>query len=921
MQGDFSRWTFDAGARFRSVLLQQGRALLDADWNEQAQITAHHDEARALDTFGRAGVPMAGNAFAIVDARTGKPPEVSAWEDLRIVPGRMYVDGLLVEAHGEAQGIPLGSQPDLPALAGDAALAEPAVDQSYAFILGVRTHHVTFDEESRLLESALGGPDTSTRTRTVWQVTWRDTKSACTHYHNEPNWQLPEQGRMAVSFKQPPAAGTPCELTGLTDYTRLENQLYRVQIHEKDTNFLWSRENGSVTAALLGIGTAQLPPGVDAELSVDRVGRDEELSIRDGDVVEITSAARQLRRKPGYLARVVRPDGLRLPVRWLSGGGVTDLKALGSTPIVRRWEGEPLPLTEKRELEGGIHVEFQLPAGGELETGAYWLVPARSTRLALGLNPAKGGLDASLSKGNSTGFLVPHGPDRHATPLAILKRTTVAGAGRWTQTSDCRRLAPSLTRLTTIDLIGGDGQEALPGKELPEPIRVVVRNGQVPVPGARILFTPGAGTVRDVDGPFTADRKYALTDTDGVAAAWWTPNPAISDTTQILRVRRIDDVERPQDVEVIVTGRVSKAEDVGWTPPVGCETFKDTKTVQAALDGLVKARELRLLGGDGQHLTSSQGTVLPKRVRVIVDSPCGPVAGAVVTATATEGALVRAATPSETRPTTLAGAAETAVAETEADGSAAFWWQPRFGQDGADTLTVSLEGDATRAPIVVGAQRAPEGDGEGHTHETGFHVTGVWLYEPWQPLPNDEPVPLSALVRGIAVTVDGPVDQRSFTGDEYEKPVGRILLDIPWPLPGEGPQPEREPKPQQGPQPERRPQPPQGPYGFRSTRLAGTWRVEPDERRRGHSRLLWQPSLPLEEWLSWVLTRLGEMELPRHLDGRIQLDGWAVLGEECTPLNGHTPAYLDGSRTVFRHPSDDAVTGGRFDQWFRLVIE
>ncbi|MFE9040615.1 DUF6519 domain-containing protein [Streptomyces sp. NPDC007818] len=900
MQGDFSRWTFDAGARFRSVLLQQGRALLDADWNEQAQITAHHDEARALDTFGRAGVPIAGNAFAIVDARTGKPPSESAWEDLRIVPGRMYVDGLLVEAHGEAQGIPLGAQPDLPALAGDAALAEPTVDQSYAFILGVRTHHVTFDEESRLLESALGGPDTSTRTRTVWQVTWRDTKSACTHYHNEPNWQLPEQGRMAVSFKQPPAAGTPCELTGLTDYTRLENQLYRVQIHEKDKNFLWSRENGSVTAALLGIGTAQLPPGVDAELSVDRVGRDEELSIRDGDVVEITSAARQLRRKPGYLARVVRPDGLRLPVRWLSGGGVTDLKALGSTPIVRRWEGEPLPLTEKRELEGGIQVEFQLPAGGELETGAYWLVPARSTRLALGLNPAKGGLDASLSKGNSTGFLVPHGPDRHATPLAILKRTTVAGAGRWTQTSDCRRLAPSLTRLTTIDLVGGDGQEALPGKELPEPIRVVVRNGQVPVPGARILFTPGAGAVRDVHGPFTADRKYALTDADGVAAAWWTPNPAISDTTQILRVRRIDDVERPQDVEVIVTGRVSKAEDVGWTPPVGCETFKDTKTVQAALEGLVKARELRLLGGDGQHLTSSQGKVLPKRVRVIVDSPCGPVAGAVVTATATEGALVRAAIPSESRPNTLAGAAETAVAGTEADGSAAFWWQPRFGQDGADTLAVSLEGDATRAPIVVGAQRAPEGDGEGHTHEDGLRVVRLFLTGSGDDFPNDGFLPITQLLDGITVELDGDVDARSFLAyadDQeriYHKPVGRVVLDLPWPLPEDPGDWE--------------------PIGFRPVRLAGRWSVDGPQ-------LTWKAEDRTSHWLH-NLPGLMADALVKWIDGRIQLDGWAIISSDGKKrLNGHAKAVFgqDGEETLYALPTDHAVTGGRFDQWFRLA--
>ena len=40
----------------------------------------------------------------------------------------------------------------------------------YALYLEVWTHHVTADEEPALLEPALGGPDTTTRARTVWQV-------------------------------------------------------------------------------------------------------------------------------------------------------------------------------------------------------------------------------------------------------------------------------------------------------------------------------------------------------------------------------------------------------------------------------------------------------------------------------------------------------------------------------------------------------------------------------------------------------------------------------------------------------------------------------------------------------------------------------------------------------------------------------
>ena len=35
MKGDFSRDTFDENKNYSSVLMQQGRVMLDADWNEQ----------------------------------------------------------------------------------------------------------------------------------------------------------------------------------------------------------------------------------------------------------------------------------------------------------------------------------------------------------------------------------------------------------------------------------------------------------------------------------------------------------------------------------------------------------------------------------------------------------------------------------------------------------------------------------------------------------------------------------------------------------------------------------------------------------------------------------------------------------------------------------------------------------------------
>ena len=57
MKGDFSRDSFRPGKRYTSVRLQQGRVLLDADWNEQADIQRHLDLVARRDTVGLCGGP------------------------------------------------------------------------------------------------------------------------------------------------------------------------------------------------------------------------------------------------------------------------------------------------------------------------------------------------------------------------------------------------------------------------------------------------------------------------------------------------------------------------------------------------------------------------------------------------------------------------------------------------------------------------------------------------------------------------------------------------------------------------------------------------------------------------------------------------------------------------------------------------
>ena len=48
MKGDFSRNTFHQQHHFARVLMQQGRVLIDADWNEQTSISVEAGIARIL---------------------------------------------------------------------------------------------------------------------------------------------------------------------------------------------------------------------------------------------------------------------------------------------------------------------------------------------------------------------------------------------------------------------------------------------------------------------------------------------------------------------------------------------------------------------------------------------------------------------------------------------------------------------------------------------------------------------------------------------------------------------------------------------------------------------------------------------------------------------------------------------------------
>ena len=89
MKGDFSRLTFRAKNHYSQVRAQQGRGVLDAELNEQTDITGHIARKSKTDSIGVSGAPFhpatVFRNFQVKAAPDGK--------DLQIA-GRFYVDGI-----------------------------------------------------------------------------------------------------------------------------------------------------------------------------------------------------------------------------------------------------------------------------------------------------------------------------------------------------------------------------------------------------------------------------------------------------------------------------------------------------------------------------------------------------------------------------------------------------------------------------------------------------------------------------------------------------------------------------------------------------------------------------------------------------------------------------------------------------------
>jgi Family of unknown function (DUF6519) len=750
MKGDFTRQTFRGRNHYRGVLQQQGRVQLDADWNEQVLLQAHLDRLAAQDMIGAQGAPEQTAGMAIVGP-DGKPPASPlAAEDLRISPGHFYVAGILCE---NEDLVPLASQPDLP------GVPLPEDQGGYVAFLDVWPELVTAVERPALREVALGGPDTATRVRTVWQVRLRP--------EDEPQPPPVGAGQLRARAESSGEVTSPCDVPAGAGYQRLDNQLYRVEIRDPGdpgtATFLWSRENGSVTARLTKLDGN--------DLTLDSAGRDDRLSFATG-WVEVTDAGRMLRGERGFLGSIGQVQGTVVSVAEWSGGTAPqpgDLD-LGASAIVRRWESGPLPVVLPATpddwigLESGVQIQFRDTG---FRTGDYWLIPARTANLEdVSAVPGLAGNVDWPNEDSGPAYQPPEGV-RHA--YADIAGLELAGTG-WTVT-DRRTVFLPITELadeTDVGYAGGDGQQVLPGNALPQPLEVSVTRRGAGVPGAVVRFEAAdadgrlAAAAADLAGS-TVHAVDVPADGDGVARCWWYPANDTGRPAQRVTARWLDRTGQPADPLIDFSAAFALASGIGFDP-AGCARLAGADTVQAAVSTLAATAALIPAGGDGQD--GRAGTDLPQPVTVRVRTRCGnPVPGAVVRFSVASGAVA----PNDP----VAADAGTSV-EIQADpnGSADCWWH-LGGEMPVQTLTaVLLAGDApdpAAEPLTFVAGVVP-GD--------ALHVTGVTLTGSGAALPNDATVAASGLAGGLMVLLDGPPDPDAVTG----KPVLTVTLDVPYPL-------------------------------------------------------------------------------------------------------------------------------------------
>ncbi|MCP3911611.1 MAG: right-handed parallel beta-helix repeat-containing protein [Actinomycetia bacterium] len=456
MTMDLSRIVHDPAKRYASVRMQQGRVILDDDWNDQATTTTTERVQSLTDVIGPSGT--SDDAF-----RVGTPTTPDGNIDFPLGEGTFYIGGhrLPVEAN-----LAFRHQHDLLT---PPAVAAPAGQRHDLVWLEAWEQPVTAVEDRELREVGLGGPDTAARTRLLARVhvepdvgtdDCADAWDATVGAHVNARGRLETDVTATVTFQQDGDPDDLCSPDAITGYLRHDNQAIRVQL-TSPTSFCWGFDNAS--------------PLYRVEIQADRreivfatLPKDEAHRPRSGQVVELLAWGAELRNgekmaEPlgvfGVVQQGYDPDdhSIRLQAAlpafesgWLDHPEAAEIGADGTFVYLRVWDrgDDPTPPEIAFAPGGaavplgttGLEIEFD---GTQFRAGDYWVLAAR---------PAEPNRVVPWELADAR---PPHGPQRMRAPLALIDWV----ADDTPVVEDCRRRFRSLTELKgCCEYTVGDGE-------------------------------------------------------------------------------------------------------------------------------------------------------------------------------------------------------------------------------------------------------------------------------------------------------------------------------------------------------------------------------------------------------------------------------------------------------------------------------
>lgn len=460
MRGDFSAWNKDRSQNFRGTLHQQGRVLLDRDWNAQTEIFGEWQETAARDAFGAgvAAVPAdAPNSFKVtkVEKKAGPP----AFIEVSLNKGRIWADGLLAELTADivrrSDYFPLPVPPANPA----DAVPNPAIRD--AVILETWLEELSaFQLPELLIEPALGGVDTTERVQTAMRVRMyrMGAGETCDSIIDKLKDDFSTKGKLQVELKPTVAIDGDCPVVESGGFTGFEHRLYRIEIADTDRAnqswFKWSHFNGGL------VGTGDF----DAVTKKVTISGNKNAIVNSG-LNSFYLEALDLDPNLGYwkviygAKALLAADGtLTIPDPVVTPGDIFKGAIPPALPnnrkrFFRLWNGiervatfaapAPAPLLDLPD-NLGIVLRFEPEAAGKYMPSDFWTFEVKAG--GIGNPPVLVGIPPALP-GNPVTPVPPQGIFYHRVPLAEVHWT--ANPVPAVDIEDCRRPFQPLTKLKT----------------------------------------------------------------------------------------------------------------------------------------------------------------------------------------------------------------------------------------------------------------------------------------------------------------------------------------------------------------------------------------------------------------------------------------------------------------------------------------